>query len=118
MNSMLRVSLINYWAINAKDNNLEQVINNSYGWMLQITSTKTIKKKWTLQLRGRYNGKSERLQGYAFPMYSANISLGRRILKGKGRINVSYNDIFNTQGWHFVSSDLGDNNSYEKNRKW
>lgn len=111
-------SSFNYWAVNAKDNNLDQVINNSSGWMLQITSTKTIKKKWTLQLRGRYNGKSERLQGYTYPRYSANVSLGRKILKNKGRINVSYNDIFNTQGWHFVSSDLGNNYSYEKDRKW
>lgn len=111
-------SSFNYWAINAKDNNLDQVINNSSGWMLQITSTKTIKKKWTLQLRGRYNAKSERLQGITYPRYSANVSLGRKILKDKGKINVSYNDIFNTQGWHFVSSDLGNNYSYEKNRKW
>ncbi len=107
----------NVWSSKVTDNALNQITGNTFGWMVQFTSTQTIKKSWTIQLRGRYNGRSEDLQGYTLPRYGINISLGKSILNKKGKINISYSDIFRTRGWHYISNDLG-NYSYESNRKW
>jgi outer membrane receptor protein involved in Fe transport len=108
---------LNLWSSKVTDNQFNTVSSNTFGWMLQITSTQTIKKSWTLQVVGRYNGKSEQIQGYTLPRYGINVSLGKDVFKKKGKINISFSDIFKTRGWHFISYDLG-NYSYESNRKW
>jgi len=107
----------NLWTSEVQDNNLNQLTGSTFGWSVQLTSTQTIKKNWTIQIRGKYNGKSESLQGYTLPRYGLNVSVSKKVLKKKGKISLRFRDVFNTRGWHFISNDLG-GYSYESDRKW
>ncbi len=107
----------NIWSSKVKDNKLNQLTSNTFGWMFQLTSTQTIKKSWILQTRWKYRGRSESLQGHSLPRYGLNVSVSKKILKDKGKFTASFNDIFNTRNRHFLSDNLV-GYAYETNWNW
>lgn len=89
----------------------------TFGYMLQLTSIQTIKKLWSVQLRLRYNGKQEDVQGVIKPRYGVNLSVSKSMLKEKGRLSVSISDVFNTREWNSYSKDIA-GYAYTSNNKW
>lgn len=108
----------NYFNTTFKDLNLAGDINsNTDGWSLQFSSSQSFKKGWAFQLNGRYSPKQKTLQGTKFPRYGLTVAVAKSILKRKGNISLKVRDVFKTQNYHFISTDLG-NYSYESFSTW
>ncbi len=90
---------------------------NTTGWSVQLNSTSTLKKGFTFQVFGSYNGKMKVLQGVISPMYGMGFAVRKQVLQKRGSIGLTYTDIFKTRNFEFTSQNLTDY-SFRTNRLW
>jgi outer membrane receptor protein involved in Fe transport len=81
-----------------------EVIDNSLN--LRLNNTFKVGDKLSLQLFGMYRGASENLQFIREPMYMINAGASLSVLKKKGTLSLRVNDIFNTMGFNFESTNF------------
>lgn len=96
----------------------------SNGEMLNLTGVSSslmvsprFKKGWSMQLWASITPKQQVLQGSIIPNYGSGFAIAKTVLKNKGRLTVSFIDIFKTRRFGFESTPLPDYtlNSY---RNW
>lgn len=84
-----------------------EVENSNFTYMAKLNANIKLPKKIDFQLSGHYHGPTIFPQGEMKPMYAADAALKAPVLKGKGTISVSLNDIFNTRRFAFYSAGPG-----------
>ncbi|MGQ1909929.1 outer membrane beta-barrel protein [Marinifilum sp. RC60d5] len=107
--------LNDWWSLNAYVAGIYEEIdpgdNFNFGfsnmWELEgkITSMMNFKKLFKLQTSFRYQSEILTAQGKYQNLYYLDLGMSRRVLKGKGVISFTANDIFNTFRFKVHSSD-------------
>jgi outer membrane receptor protein involved in Fe transport len=90
---------------------------NLTGVTSSLLVSSQLKKGWSFQLWSSITPRMSVLQGSIIPNYGAGLAVGKRILKNKGRLTLSFIDVFKTRRFGFESTPLPDYtlNSY---RNW
>jgi len=106
------VTLMGWWKMNGNFNFYRAVTNgdyegvnyhsDTYTWMGRFTSKMTIDRKWDVQAGINYYGSRITIQGKQLPSYNVDIGLARDILKGRGTVIASVQDLFQTRRWRSI----------------
>lgn len=81
------------------NNEFIEVQNNAFNFRVNHSFTAT--KDLRFQLFGMYRGGGRSIQFDVEPMWMVNTGASYNVLKGKGRINLNFNDIFNSMKFQF-----------------
>lgn len=99
---------LQYRKVNARVNNAD-LSNDGFNWEAQLTASykltrpkKGLWKDMSFQLNGDYESASVIPQGREKAEYSLDIAIKKEILKQKGSITFSVNDILNSSRWGTV----------------
>jgi hypothetical protein len=65
-----------------------------YAWRLQMNNQFKFKKDWSAELSGQYTSRMINWQRTVAPRYWMNAAVQKKILKGKGSVKLSIDDIF------------------------
>lgn len=85
--------------------NVESNLNNEgYMGTARLLSLMNFKKGFGVQYSAFYRTPSVRVQGRTDAIYSMDISVQQKILKGKGTVSLRFSDIFDTRQYSFSSS--------------
>ena len=106
------VTLMGWWRMNGNFNFYRAITDGSYEgvnyhsdtytWMGRFTSKMTIARKWDFQAGINYRGARVTLQGKQLPSYNVDLGLARDVLKGRGTIIASVQDLFQTRRWRTI----------------
>lgn len=84
------------------DDIVREVIEvDNVAWNFRMFNNFKVTKKLSLSAFAFYRGLNRSIQFDAEPMYFVNLGARYSFAKGKGTVNVNYNDIFNTQEFGF-----------------
>ena len=75
--------------------------NDAIGWFTNLTARFEIDKTTNAQLRFNYRGPRQSIQGNSKAVYYFDLGASKDVLKGKGTITLSINDLFNTRRWRY-----------------
>ena len=78
--------------------------NNSVdnlAWNFRMYNSLSASKKLTFTVFMFYRGENKNLQFDMLPMYFMNLGARLNVLKGKGAVNLGFNDVFNTMKFRF-----------------
>ncbi len=78
--------------------------NNSY-WSARLTTKIKLPADIDMEIRGRYRSEYEDIQTINRPEYYVDLGIKKKILKGRGVINLSVSDLFETRGHTNISDD-------------
>jgi outer membrane receptor protein involved in Fe transport len=92
--------------INGDNNTESDLSNDSYGMSSRIMISGKLPKKFSIQISGMYRSPITIPQGYIEPMYWADFSIKKKILKDKGSISLRLSDIFNTRDFDIAIDDV------------
>ncbi|HTE24239.1 outer membrane beta-barrel protein [Flavitalea sp.] len=98
---------------NTSDGKLEQEAFSLRG---SILNQFTLGSGWNAELNGYYNGKDINGQRSYEPRYRINAGIQKKILKGKGSLRLSFEDIFYTWKAQEVNHGLRNAISYNTNQ--
>jgi outer membrane receptor protein involved in Fe transport len=76
------------------------VVDN-VSWNFRMYNSFSASKRLTFTAFMFYRGKNKNLQFDMLPMYFMNLGARLSVLKGKGTINLGYNDVFDTMRFRF-----------------
>ncbi len=103
----LSYSLKDWWNLNANGNFYRAVTKGSfeeqtfysdtYTWTSRVTSRVTFLKKNNFQLSFNYRAPRITTQGKNLSIYSLDLGYSRDVLKGKGTLTASVQDVFNSR---------------------
>lgn len=85
----------------------ESYVRDAFSWFGRFNSRITLWKKLDTQLRFNYRAPQQTAQGDRKSMSYIDLAFSREIMKGKGTLTLSVNDLFNTQKYRY--SNYGDN---------
>lgn len=74
---------------------------DNLSWFMRLTSRFDIKKKTDIQLRWNYRAPNQTPQGRSKALYHLDIGVSQEILKNKGTVTLSVNDVFNSRMWRY-----------------
>ncbi len=74
-------------------------------------------KGWSMQLWSSITPKQTVLQGSIIPNYGAGFAIGKSMFKNKGRLTLSFIDVFKTRRFGFEATPLPDY-TFTSNRRW
>lgn len=92
-----------YRAITEGSYKEERLFSDTYAFTSRITSKMTILKKYDFQAGINYRAPQETPQGRNLSVYSVDLGLARDVLKGKGTITLSVQDLFNSRKWRSIN---------------
>lgn len=75
--------------------------NDAFGWFTNLTARFEIDKTTNVQLRFNYQSPRQRIQGSNQAVYYFDLGASKDVLKGKGTITLSMNDVLNTRRWKY-----------------
>ena len=78
---------------------VNEVENVAYNFRMYNSFTATKKLSFTAFMF--YRGKNKNLQFDVLPMYFVNLGARLSVLKGKGTVNIGFNDVFDTMRFRF-----------------
>lgn len=87
-------------------NIIETYKASTYSWFVRQTSRFTLPKSFDIQLRGNYEAPQNTAQGKRKSLYYADLSLSKDVLNGRGTVNFSVLDIFNTRKVRSISEGI------------
>jgi hypothetical protein len=87
-------------------NIIETYKASTYSWFVRQTSRFTLPKNFDIQVRGNYEAPQNTAQGKRKSLYYADLSLSKDVLNGRGTINFSVLDIFNTRKMRSISEGI------------
>jgi outer membrane receptor protein involved in Fe transport len=76
------------------------VVDN-VAWNFRMYNNLSVSKKLTFTAFMFYRGKNKNLQFDMLPMYFVNVGARLSVLKGKGMVNIGFNDVFDTMKFRF-----------------
>jgi outer membrane receptor protein involved in Fe transport len=76
------------------------VVDN-VAWNFRMYNNLSVSKKLTFTAFMFYRGKNKNLQFDMLPMYFVNLGARLNVLKGKGTVNIGFNDVFDTMKFRF-----------------
>lgn len=76
---------------------------STYSWFARQTSRFTLPRQFDIQLRFNYEAPQRTVQGRQRSLYYADLSASKDVFKGKGTLNFTVLDVFNTR-WSRYSS--------------
>jgi iron complex outermembrane receptor protein len=76
-------------------------IVDNISWNFRVYNSFSASKKLTLTAFMFYRGKNKNLQFDMLPMYFMNLGARLSVLKGKGTLNLGFNDVFDTMRFRF-----------------
>ena len=87
----------------ATDENIVRDINtvDNVAWNFRMYNSLSASKKLTFTVFMFYRGKNKNLQFDMLPMYFMNLGARLSVLKGKGTVNIGFNDVFDTMRFRF-----------------
>ncbi|CAG5081979.1 TonB-dependent receptor domain-containing protein [Parvicella tangerina] len=89
--------------------------------LMGLTSSLTVSgrfgKGWSAQLWSSITPKQTVLQGSIIPNYGAGFAVGKSILNNKGRLTLSFIDVFKTRRFGFEATPLP-HYTFTSNRRW
>lgn len=96
-------------------------LNNSYvrdafSWFGRLNSRMTIWQKLDAQLRINYRAPQQTAQGDQKSMSYVDLALSREIIRGKGTLTLSVNDVFNSRKYRYTN--YGENFISEGVHQW
>lgn len=74
---------------------------DNLSWFMRLTSRFDIKKSTDIQLRWNYRAPNQTPQGRSKALYHLDIGVSQEILKNKGTVTLSVNDVFNSRMWRY-----------------
>lgn len=108
---------VKWWRMDASVNafhssvdgsNLNQsYVRDAFSWFGRINSRLTLWKNLDTQFRFNYRAPQQTAQGDRKSMSYIDLAFSRDVLKGKGTLTFSVNDLFNSQKYRYVN--FGDN---------
>jgi ferric enterobactin receptor len=78
----------------------------TYSWFARQTSRFVFPQNFDLQLRTNYEAPQKTAQGRRKALYYADLSMSKDLFKGKGTVNLTVLDIFNTRKTRTVSNGI------------
>ena len=87
----------------ATDENIVRDLNtvDNVAWNFRMYNSLSASKKLAFTVFMFYRGKNKNLQFDMLPMYFMNLGARLSVLKGKGTVNVGFNDVFDTMRFRF-----------------
>ena len=82
-------------------------VRDAFSWFGRINSRITLWKKLDTQVRFNYRAPQLTAQGDRKSLYYFDLAFSREVIKGKGTLTLSINDLFNTQKYRYAN--FGDN---------
>jgi len=79
---------------------------STYSWFLRQTSRFTLPENIDLQLRANFEAPQKTAQGRREALYYADFSTSKDIFKGKGTVNFTVLDIFNSRRFRSVTNGV------------
>lgn len=76
------------------------VVDN-VAWNFRMYNNLSVSKKLTFTAFMFYRGENKNLQFDMLPMYFVNLGARLNVLKGKGTVNIGFNDVFDTMKFRF-----------------
>ena len=80
---------------------LDANVVDNVAWNFRMYNNLTVSKKLTFTAFMFYRGKNKNLQFDMLPMYFVNVGARLSVLKGKGMVNIGFNDVFDTMKFRF-----------------
>jgi hypothetical protein len=80
----------------------ESFKRKTYSWFTRYSSRFTITKGFDLQLRANYEAPQKTVQGKRLSLTYLDLAANKDIFKGKGSLNLSILDVFNSRVYRFV----------------
>jgi outer membrane receptor protein involved in Fe transport len=94
----------NFFYADIDGSNIEDSYKTSTrSWFTRQTSRFSIRKDFSIQVRTNYEAAQKTVQGSRKPLYYADISFSKDIMKGNGTLNLNILDVFNTRKMRSVS---------------
>jgi iron complex outermembrane recepter protein len=94
------------------------ILNNSYlSGSTRFSADVRIKNFIDFQASGNYTPARNTAQGYMYEFVSFNLTAKRMILKNKGTLSVSYNDLFNNMRFEFENEGFNFNQTMHRKRE-
>jgi outer membrane receptor protein involved in Fe transport len=76
---------------------------DTYSWFARVTSRFTFWKNTDLQIRGNYEAKEKRTQGYRKPIAYMDLAMSQDLLKNNATITLNVSDVFNSRRHRHVT---------------
>lgn len=80
----------------------ENFKRKTYSWFTRYSSRFTVTKGFDLQLRANYEAPQKTVQGRRLSLAYLDLAANKDIFKGKGSLNLSILDVFNSRVYRFV----------------
>lgn len=74
-----------------------------FSWTGMVMSRFIISKTFETQLRGNYRAPQNVAQGRRKAFFTTDLTLSQEILKGKGNLSFSVQDVFNSRKWRWIN---------------
>jgi len=104
----------NGYSTQIEDDNAE-LSASGYAFNTKLLGSLSLPHDFAFQLQANYRTPKILAQGQISSMYWADVSLTKKVLSGKGRINIKLSDVTNTRQYDFVTD--GENFYQESYRK-
>lgn len=75
----------------------ENYLRTTYSWFARATNRFSLPKGFDAQVRGNYEAPQKTAQGERKSLYYIDLSFAKDVLKGRGTLNLSVLDLFNTR---------------------
>ncbi len=97
----------NFFHADIDGSNIEESYKTTaYSWFARQTSRFTLPNNFDIQIRGNYEAPQNTAQGKRKALYYADLSMSKDVMKGRGTINFSVLDVFNTRRIRSVSEGM------------
>ena len=95
----------NFFRTRITDGSEGELNADGYGWNAKLMALSRLGSGWETQVSGRYRSPRPHPQGEISGFYTADVSIKKDILEGKGSLSLRVRDVFNTSQFNFVTSD-------------
>lgn len=79
----------------------------TYSWFARYSSRFSFPNRLEVQLRANYEARHKTAQGVRKPLYYADLSASRDVLKGRGTLILNVMDVFNSRKDRYISEGPG-----------
>lgn len=93
----------NYFYFNTRSGEDPSLNADGFSWTSQLMSRFIITKTLEAQFRGNYRAPRNSPQGRYKALFSSDLTISKEILKGKGLLSFSIQDVFNSRRWRWIN---------------